>query len=177
MLTDYELLSIIQDFRKSEWLSVRLVHEEIDIQLTKRQPGQALPVVAAAPAHSGQDAVAPPASAPDVNEATVQAPAAAQTSSADHASGDATASAAQEGVEADYVCADTLGTFWVAPAPGADPFVQPGDHVEAGQQLAIVEVMKLMTEVLAPHSGTVVEVLADNAEVVAAGQRLFKIAR
>jgi acetyl-CoA carboxylase biotin carboxyl carrier protein len=71
--------------------------------------------------------------------------------------------------------AATVGTFWVAPAPGADPFVQCGDTVEVGQQLAIVEVMKLMTEVVADQAGTIDAVLAENGQGVEAGQPLFRV--
>ncbi|MFI9551637.1 acetyl-CoA carboxylase biotin carboxyl carrier protein [Nonomuraea endophytica] len=73
------------------------------------------------------------------------------------------------------VTAPLVGTFYVAPEPGAAPFVRAGDRVEAGQTIGIVEAMKLMNPVAAEQSGEVVEVLAGNAEPVEYGQDLVRI--
>jgi acetyl-CoA carboxylase biotin carboxyl carrier protein len=66
-----------------------------------------------------------------------------------------------------------VGTFYRAPAPGEDPYVEVGDLVSAGQTLCIVEAMKLMNEIVADVSGEVVEVLAENAGGVEYDQPLF----
>ncbi len=66
-----------------------------------------------------------------------------------------------------------VGTFYRAPAPGEDPYVEVGDTVSAGQTLCIVEAMKLMNEIVADVSGEVVEVLAENAGGVEYDQPLF----
>jgi acetyl-CoA carboxylase biotin carboxyl carrier protein len=66
-----------------------------------------------------------------------------------------------------------VGTFYRAPAPGEDAYVEVGDVVRAGQILCIVEAMKLMNEIPADVSGEVVEILADNAEGVEYDQPLF----
>jgi acetyl-CoA carboxylase biotin carboxyl carrier protein len=66
-----------------------------------------------------------------------------------------------------------VGTFYRAPAPGEDPYVEVGDRVRAGQVLCIVEAMKLMNEISTDVSGEVVEVLAENAEGVEYDQPLF----
>jgi acetyl-CoA carboxylase biotin carboxyl carrier protein len=66
-----------------------------------------------------------------------------------------------------------VGTFYRAPAPGEDAYVEVGDRVKTGQVLCIVEAMKLMNEIPADVSGEVVEVLADNAEGVEYDQPLF----
>lgn len=66
-----------------------------------------------------------------------------------------------------------VGTFYRAPAPGEDPYVEVGDRVRAGEVLCIVEAMKLMNEIPADVSGEVVEVLAENAEGVEYDQPLF----
>ena len=66
-----------------------------------------------------------------------------------------------------------VGTFYRAPAPGEDAYVEVGDTVRAGQVLCIVEAMKLMNEIPADVSGEVVEILADNAEGVEYDQPLF----
>ena len=66
-----------------------------------------------------------------------------------------------------------VGTFYRAPAPGEEPYVEVGDAVKAGQPLCIVEAMKLMNEIPADVSGEVVEILADNAGGVEYDQTLF----
>jgi acetyl-CoA carboxylase biotin carboxyl carrier protein len=65
-----------------------------------------------------------------------------------------------------WVCAPIVGVFYVAPSPGAAPFVTAGDEVAAGQQVGIVEAMKTMIPVEAPVAGRVIEVLvADGCRV------------
>ncbi len=66
-----------------------------------------------------------------------------------------------------------VGTFYRAPAPGEEPYVEVGDRVRAGEILCIVEAMKLMNEIAADVSGEVVEVLAENAAGVEYDQPLF----
>jgi len=68
-----------------------------------------------------------------------------------------------------------VGTFYRAPAPGEEPYVEVGDTVKAGQPLCIVEAMKLMNEIPSDVSGEVVEVLADNAGGVEYDQPLFRL--
>ena len=68
-----------------------------------------------------------------------------------------------------------VGTFYRAPAPGEDAYVQVGDTVSTGQILCIVEAMKLMNEIVADVSGEVVEVLAENAGGVEYDQPLFRL--
>jgi acetyl-CoA carboxylase biotin carboxyl carrier protein len=68
-----------------------------------------------------------------------------------------------------------VGTFYEAPAPGAPPFVKPGDAVEAGQVLCIIEAMKLMNEIESDVAGEVVKRLVANNQPVEYGQPLFAI--
>ena len=68
-----------------------------------------------------------------------------------------------------------VGTFYRSPSPDAPSFVEVGSVVRAGQTLCIVEAMKLMNEIEAEHSGTVVECLAQNGKPVEFGQKLFRI--
>jgi acetyl-CoA carboxylase biotin carboxyl carrier protein len=68
-----------------------------------------------------------------------------------------------------------VGTFYEAPSPGSPPFVKPGDHVEAGQALCIIEAMKLMNELEADVAGEIVKRLATNGQPVEYGQPLFGI--
>ena len=69
-----------------------------------------------------------------------------------------------------------VGTFYVAPAEGADPFVKVGDSVKKGQTLAIVEAMKLMNEIESDFDGVVSEIFVENGKMVEYGQPLFSIA-
>lgn len=73
------------------------------------------------------------------------------------------------------VSSPIVGTFYRAPNPDADPYVKVGDFVERGQTLCIVEAMKLMNEIEADVSGTVVKVLPENAQPVEYGESLFMV--
>lgn len=92
------------------------------------------------------------------------------------ASAESTASAAAE-TEAGLVPVKSpmVGTFYLAPAPDADPYVRVGDVIEPGQTLCIVEAMKLMNEIQSEVRGKVVRVLAENAKPVEFGQALFLV--
>lgn len=68
-----------------------------------------------------------------------------------------------------------VGTFYRAPAPDADAYVQIGDSVSAGSVLCIVEAMKLMNEIESDVSGTIVKILVENGKPVEYNQPLFLI--
>lgn len=68
-----------------------------------------------------------------------------------------------------------VGTFYGSPSPGAAAFVSPGDHVEKGQVICIVEAMKLMNEIEADTSGEIVKCLVSNGQPIEFGQPLFSI--
>ena len=68
-----------------------------------------------------------------------------------------------------------VGTFYGAPNPGADDFVSVGDKISEGDVLCIIEAMKMMNEVKSDFSGTVKQVLVENAEPVEFGQALFVV--
>jgi acetyl-CoA carboxylase biotin carboxyl carrier protein len=65
------------------------------------------------------------------------------------------------------------GVFYRAAKPGAPPFINQGDLVEAGQTLCIVEAMKLMNEITAEQRGKIVKIVKENAQEVAEGEVLF----
>ena len=75
----------------------------------------------------------------------------------------------------DYVCAPTVGVFFRAPQPGSPPFVVEGDSVSAGQQVAIIEAMKLFLPVEAEKAGRVTRILAADGGSVEFGERLIAI--
>jgi len=68
-----------------------------------------------------------------------------------------------------------VGTFYRAPAPDADPYIQVGDSVSEGSVMCIVEAMKLMNEIECDVSGKIVEVLIEDGTPVEFNQPLFKI--
>lgn len=68
-----------------------------------------------------------------------------------------------------------VGTFYAAPAEGADPFVKVGDMVKKGQTLAFVEAMKLMNEIESDFDGVISEIFVENGNMVEYGQPLFSI--
>lgn len=73
------------------------------------------------------------------------------------------------------VSSPMVGTFYRAPSPDSDPYVEVGDRVSEGDTLCIIEAMKLMNELECEVSGVVAEVLVANAEPVEYGQALFKV--
>ncbi len=68
-----------------------------------------------------------------------------------------------------------VGTFYRAPAPDADPYVQVGDTVSQGSVLCIVEAMKLMNEIESDVSGKIVKILVENGKPVEYNQPLFLV--
>jgi len=89
-----------------------------------------------------------------------------------------TAAAAPEPVPEEglhMVKSPIVGTFYEAPSPGAPPFVKPGDTVEVGQVLCIVEAMKLLNEIECDVAGEIVKKLVTNGQPIEYGQELFAI--
>lgn len=74
-----------------------------------------------------------------------------------------------------YLLSPSVGTFYRGPEPGAAPFVDVGSVVETGQQIGIVEVMKLMIPVEAECSGRVMAIIKGDADPVEYGERLVAI--
>ena len=75
----------------------------------------------------------------------------------------------------DEIKAPLVGTFYVAPSEGAEPFVSVGDKVKKGQVIGIVEAMKLMNEIESDYDCEIEAVLASNEQKVEYGQPLFKV--
>ncbi len=77
--------------------------------------------------------------------------------------------------EGHIITAPMIGTFYAAPSPGEDPFVQVGDEVEVGQVVGIIEAMKIMNEIIADKPGVVAEILVENAQAVEYGSPLVRL--
>ncbi|HAK93724.1 MAG TPA: acetyl-CoA carboxylase biotin carboxyl carrier protein [Planctomycetes bacterium] len=68
-----------------------------------------------------------------------------------------------------------VGTFYRAPSPDADPFIEEGSRIEEGDVLCIIEAMKVMNEIKAEQAGTIEKVVVENAHPVEYGELLFVI--
>lgn len=68
-----------------------------------------------------------------------------------------------------------VGTFYRKPAPDADNFVEVGDKISQGQLLCIIEAMKVMNEIRAETSGTILEVCVEDSSPVQYGDALFRV--
>ncbi len=73
------------------------------------------------------------------------------------------------------VTSPMVGTFYRAPSPDADPYVEVGARVGAGDVLCVIEAMKLMNELECEVAGRIAEICVDNAEPVDYGQLLFRV--
>ncbi|MGO7537460.1 acetyl-CoA carboxylase biotin carboxyl carrier protein [Rhizobium ruizarguesonis] len=106
----------------------------------------------------------------------VQAPIAAPAFAAPTAAAAAAAPAAAPSRNpANVVNAPMVGTVYMAPAPGARPFIEVGATVKEGQTLIIIEAMKTMNQIPSPKSGKVTEILVDDGHPVEYGQALVVI--
>lgn len=69
-----------------------------------------------------------------------------------------------------------VGTAYLLPEPGAEPFIKTGDTVKTGQTLLIVEAMKVMNPITAPRDGVIGQILFENGQPVEYDQPLVVIA-
>ena len=112
------------------------------------------------------NALAPAASVPElVKESAPAAPESATES--------APAAGTDDNLEP--VKAPLVGTFYAAPSPDADPFVQEGQKVSKGETLCILEAMKMMNELTAPYDLIVRRILGVNGEMAEYNQVLFEV--
>jgi acetyl-CoA carboxylase biotin carboxyl carrier protein len=108
--------------------------------------------------------------------AAPQAAAAAPAPSADHpAAAPAAAPVADPDAGLHIVKSPIVGTYYGSPSPGAAAFVAPGDQVDKGQVICIVEAMKLMNEIESDAAGEIVKCFVSNGQPIEFGQPLFSI--
>ncbi|ARM88257.1 acetyl-CoA carboxylase biotin carboxyl carrier subunit AccB [Rhizobium sp. CIAT894] len=108
-------------------------------------------------------------------QAPIAAPAYAAPAAAAPAAAAAAPAAAPSRNPANVVNAPMVGTVYMAPAPGARPFIEIGATVKEGQTLIIIEAMKTMNQIPSPKSGKVTEILVDDGHPVEYGQALVVI--
>lgn len=153
-----ELRELIDFISNTGLEEVNIETEEFKVKV-KRSPDT---VAVAAPAVT---APAPVAAAP--------APAAAPAAPAAPPAADQPASAAASNLI--EIKSPMIGTFYRTPNPDSPSFVNVGDKVKPGDTVCIVEAMKLFNEIESEVSGTIVEVLVDNASPVEYDQPLFLV--
>jgi acetyl-CoA carboxylase biotin carboxyl carrier protein len=112
------------------------------------------------------------ASAP---QASAPAPAAHAAAPEGAGSASTAAPAAEPEAELHVVKSPIVGTYYGSPSPGAAAFVSPGDHVDKGQVICIVEAMKLMNEIESDAAGEIVKCFVSNGQPIEFGQPLFSI--
>jgi len=150
-----DLKQLIEFLKENQVAEFDLDRGDMKIRLKFNQGAApvAAPVLAHVPlvATSGMQSVAPPPPAP------------------------APSPSAEPESDLHIVKSPIVGTYYGSPSPGAAPFVSPGDHVEKGQVICIVEAMKLMNEIEADASGEIVKCLVTNGQPIEYGQPLFSI--
>ena len=145
--------------------------EEEGFKLKIRRGFNGLPVVSSGRG-SSHPFVPAPDTVPPFAPAAAPAPAPA---AAPAAQAPAAAPATQEEAGVVYVKSPMVGTFYRSASPESKPFVEPGAKVADNTVVCIIEAMKIMNEIQAEMSGTVLEILVENGQPVEYGQRLFKI--
>jgi acetyl-CoA carboxylase biotin carboxyl carrier protein len=153
-----DIQTLIGLFDESSWDELHLEMGDFELFLAK-DPGATLPGVE----HAGAAPAATPSVVAPAGDAMVAAVPAA----------DAPAAAVPDGLVA--LRAPNLGTFFRAPKPGAPPYVELGQEVEADTEVCLIEVMKLFTPVRAGMKGIVRQVCVEDAELVEFDQPLFYI--
>ena len=155
-----EIKTIVKLMSENDLTEFKIESEEMTLCLRRAARQQAAPapvfVPAAIPA-----AAAPAVSIPPAAAAT--APELPAAVSSGRASLD----------PAKVIESPTVGSFYRSSAPGAEPFVKVGSHVEADTTVAVVEAMKVMNEIKAEKSGVIKEILLENGQPVEYGQPLF----
>lgn len=163
-LSAADIGQILAALERSSWDQAEIVVGEVRIAVGRGDlAAPAAPAVTAAsqsaPSAAPQTAPAAPQAVPAATPEVAQAvETTAPTGEGDH-----------------EITAPSVGVFWEAPSPGAPPFVEVGGRVEVGDPIGIVEVMKLMNNVVADVSGTVTAVLVENAAHVEYGTPLVAI--
>jgi len=147
-MTNREIKDLMRFFDASDITKVKIKNAEFSIELQKGFEGG---VVTAAPA----PVAAPVVSAPVVNDAPA-------------------ANICAEKI-GDSIKSPMVGTFYTAPAPGAEPFVKIGTVVKKGQAVAIIEAMKIMNEIEAEFDCRIVEMPISDGQPVEFDMPLFMV--
>ena len=157
-----EIRQLVKLVESSDITEIEIEEEGKKLRITKTVPsknGEIQYITAPQPAAAPVMAQAPQQAHVPVHETAAPAPAA-------------------EPIQAENIIevrSPMVGTFYAAPSPDADQYVNIGNHITVGQTMCIIEAMKLMNEIESEISGTVKEILVENAQPVEYNQVLFLI--
>lgn len=157
-----DLKQLIEFLKENEVAEFDLDRGDLKIRLKFEQPQGSAPSAV----DLARLLASAPQSVPQAGMGTVHAAPPAATAEAPSADSDA-------GLH--MVKSPIVGTFYSSPSPGAAAFVSPGDHVEKGQVICIIEAMKLMNEIESDASGEIVKCLVSNGQPIEFGQPLFAV--
>jgi acetyl-CoA carboxylase biotin carboxyl carrier protein len=152
-----DIENLIEVFQQSDWDEMHVQVGEFEL-FVSNDPN------ASGPARAAPVVVATPAALPAAT------PASAAAATAQGAAGDAPI---PDGMLA--IRAPNLGTFYRAPKPGAPPYVEVGQQIDADTEVCLIEVMKLFAPVRAGIAGTVREVRAQDGAMVEFDQVIFVV--
>ncbi len=160
MLTFEQIKELIELVAQNRLQGIELERSGFRLKIEGQQ---ALALAAAHPVHAAGTGAAPPATA-----LAVPSPATAPAAPAG-------GPAAGPPPGSHILNSPIVGTFYRAPAPDADPFVEIGSRVKKGQVLCIIEAMKLMNEIESDVDGEILEIYPQNGQPVEFGEPLFAI--
>ena len=155
-----KIKELIEIMKRNGLVEVEIKHGDDKIFLKRCQPQQ--PAVSAVPM------VGPNISAG--SQAAPAGPNATQTSAAE-----VEPSAPQPQEDLVEIKSSIVGTFYVAPSPDSEPYVEVGSNVDVQTVVCTIEAMKVMNEIKAETSGTIAEILVTNGQAVEYGQVLFRV--
>ncbi len=166
---DYqEIQSLLDYIAKSGLEEVKIETEELTLKVKKSMPSKVQQNIIQAPGvtmphdSTGLVAAVPPVS-----------PLSAAPEKVSEATDDSSSSAKKSNYTP--ITSPMIGTFYQASSPEANPFVKVGDRVTAGKTVCVIEAMKLFNEIESEISGTVVEILVEDASPVQYDQPLFLV--
>lgn len=165
-LTEDDVLQILKLIDESKFDYFQLEVGELKITVSKGEPIPVAPSAAAVTSSAAPGAPATESKATPARSVSTKPPAPAPST------GTATRAHADGLLP---ITAPLLGTFFVAPEPGAPPFVQVGTRVDDETTVGLIEVMKVFNSVRAGVKGIVTEVVAQNGQFVEYGQTLFLV--
>ncbi|MCF8540146.1 MAG: acetyl-CoA carboxylase biotin carboxyl carrier protein [Aurantimicrobium sp.] len=154
-----DVLDLISQLNESDYESASVQVGDVSIRLSKND------AVFDAPTTAGRVGAQPRIETGfDTPTASATQPAAA-----------AIPTAAPAAALGDTIDAPMIGVFYRRPSPGAAPFVEPGQRVEADTTIGIIEIMKLMNPIVAGKAGVITDFLVTDADAVEFGQPLATI--
>lgn len=149
-----KIKELIEIMKENDLVEIEIKHGEDKIALKRSHPQLAVPAFAV-----GAAVQPAPAVASETQAATAQTKPPPQ----------------QPQEELVDIKASLVGTFYATSTPDSEPYVEVGSHVDSQKVVCIIEAMKVMNEIKAETSGTIVEILVTNGQAVEYGQVLFRV--